>query len=237
MKLLCLNVRSGGGTRWGRILDFVEAHCADVVIFTEWRQREAPGAAVTWATSRGMKWVEACEGATKNGVFVASTLPFEATNVTPDSETAGTLVRVTFDGWTMLAAYFPQRDAKARYFEACSDVAAAVGVEPFILMGDLNTGNQRADRTPTGEKYVCADLFDALSESHGLIDLWRRTHSADAREWSWMTKTNGFRLDHAFGNPAFIIAFDPTCRYDHSSREAGFTDHSALLISTSGRPS
>ena len=237
MKLLCMNVRSGGGTRWGRILDFVEAHCADVVIFTEWRQSAAPGAAVTWATSRGMKWVEACEGATKNGVFVASTLPFEATSATPGRETAGTLVRLAFDAWTMLAAYFPQRDAKATYFEACSDVATAVGVEPFILMGDLNTGNQRADRTPTDEKYVCDLLFDGLSKSHGLVDLWRRTHGADAREWSWMTKVNGFRLDHAFGNPAFIAAFDPTCFYDHSCRESAITDHSALIISTSRRSS
>ncbi len=237
MKLLCLNVRNGGGTRWDRILAFVERHRADVVIFTEWRRSETTGAAVAWATSRGMKCHEACEGATKNGVFVASALPFEWTSATPDRETAGTLVRLVFDGWAMLAAYFPQRDAKARYFNACTDRARAAAAEPFLLMGDLNTGNQHADRTPAGDKYVCAELFDALSESHGLVDLWRRTHGADAREYSWMTKTNGFRLDHAFGNPAFIAAFDPTCCYDHSSREDGFTDHSALLISTTGRPS
>jgi len=237
MKLFCLNVRSGGGTRWGRILDFVEAHSADVVIFTEWRRSETPGAAATWATSRGMMWVEACEGATKNGIFVASALPFDPANATPGKETAGTLLRLDFDGWTMLAAYFPQRDVKARYFKACIELSTAVSAQPFLLMGDLNTGNQHADRTSTGDKYVCAELFDALSESHGLVDLWRRTHGADAREWSWMTKANGFRLDHAFGNPAFIAAFDPTCCYDHSSRESGFTDHSALLISTSGRPS
>ena len=235
MKLLCLNVRSGGGDRWGRILDFVEGHSADVVAFTEWRRSEKPGAAASWAMSRGMTCVEACEGATRNGVFVASSLSFKATSATPDRETAGTLVRLAFDGWTMLAAYFPQRAAKARYFRACSDLARAVGNEPFLLIGDLNTGNQHADRTPTGENYVCAELFDGLSESHGLVDLWRRTHGANAREWSWMTKTNGFRLDHAFGNPAFIAAFDPTCCYDHSTREDGFTDHSALLVSTLDR--
>lgn len=234
MKLLCLNVQSGGGTRWGRILDFVEAQRADVVVFTEWRRSEAPGAAAIWATSHGMKWAGACEGATKNGVFVASALPFEATSATPDRETAGTLLRVAFDGWTLLAAYFPQREAKARYFKACSDLATAVGVGPFLLVGDLNTGNQNADRTPTGDKYDCAELFDGLSDSHGLVDLWRRTHGAAAREWSWVTKANGFRLDHAFGNAAFIAAFGPTCRYDHTCRQSGSTDHSAMLISTLG---
>jgi exonuclease III len=232
MKILCLNVHSGGGARWSRILEFVEAHRADIVVFTEWRRSEMPGAAETWARSQGMQWIGACEGLTKNGVFIASALPFEATSATPDKQTAGTLLRVGFDSWTMLAAYFPQREAKARYFKACCEMATAVAASPFVLVGDLNTGNQRADRTPAGDKYVCAELFDGLSGSHGLVDLWRRTHGPDAREWSWKTKVNGFRLDHAFGNAAFVSAFDPACRYDHASRESKSTDHSALLIST-----
>lgn len=232
MKLICLNVRSGGGSRWSAILNFVEAQRADVVVFTEWRCKEASGAATTWAASRGMKWMGACDGATKNGVFVASALPFQSVSVMPGPETAGTLLRVAFDRWTMLAAYFPQREAKARYFRACSDVAISDSAVPFLMVGDLNTGNQLADRTPNGDRYVCDELFDGLSGSPRLVDLWRRTHGPHAREWSWMTKANGFRLDHAFGNSAFVAAFDPSCRYDHSPRENGLTDHSALLIST-----
>jgi exonuclease III len=230
MKLLCLNVRSGGGTRWSRILDFVESQGADVVVFTEWRRGDS--LAEAWATSRGMHWIGACEGATRNGVFVASALGFQSRSATPGPETAGTLLHVDFRDWRMLASYFPQGEAKARYFWACSDIARAVGAAPFLLVGDLNTGNQLADKTPSGERYACAERFDHLSAGDGLVDLWRRTHGADAREWSWMTKANGFRLDHAFGNLAFVAAFDPACRYDHSTREAGFTDHSALLIST-----
>jgi hypothetical protein len=68
-----------------------------------------------------MRCIGACDGATKNGVFVASTLPFQITSVTPDKSTAGTLLRVAFDDWTMLAAYFPQREAKADYFKVCTD--------------------------------------------------------------------------------------------------------------------
>ena len=111
MKLVCLNVQSGGGTRWATILNFVEeAQSADVVVFTEWRRNEASRAATTWAAARGMQWTGACDGATKNGVFVASALTFQAASVTPGPETAGTLLRVAFDRWTMLAAYFPQRN-------------------------------------------------------------------------------------------------------------------------------
>jgi hypothetical protein len=103
------------------------------VVFTEWRRSEAPGVAATWADSRGVRWIGACDGATKNGVFVASALPFEATSVTPDKNTAGTLLRVAFDGWTMLAAYFPQREAKANYFKACTHEMTAPGQRRFCL--------------------------------------------------------------------------------------------------------
>ena len=188
-----------------------------------------------WATSRGMQWIGACDGATRNGVFIAAALRFQSSSVTPGPAMAGTLLRAEFDGWTLLACYFPQGEAKARYCQACSDVTKAVGASPFLIVGDLNTGNQLADKTPGGERYACAGHFDNLSSKDGLVDLWRRTHGADAREWSWVTKVNGFLPDHAFGNQAFVAAFDPLCQYDHLPREAGFSDHSAVVISASSQ--
>jgi exonuclease III len=116
MKLICLNVRSGGGNRWDAILKFVDSHRADVVIFTEWRSSEASGRAVSWAASHGMRWLGACDGATRNGAFAASSIKFRSTSATPGPETAGTLMRVEFDRWTLLASYFPQGEAKAKYF-------------------------------------------------------------------------------------------------------------------------
>ena len=191
MKLLCLNVRGGGGPRWSKILDFVDSQCADVVVFTEWRRRESSEAG-SWATSRGMQWIDACDGATRNGVFVATALKFQSSSVTPGAETAGTLLRVALGGWTMLACYFPLGEAKARYFQTCSNVAKAVGASPFLMVGDLNTGNQLADKTLDGERYACADRFDHLSVGDGLVDLWRRTQGSGAREWTWMTKSQWF---------------------------------------------
>ena len=73
-----------------------------------------------------MRWACANEGATRNGVFVAAKENFDSTSVTPGPESAGTLLRVQFDVWTMLACYFPQGIAKSRYFDACQDVAEAV---------------------------------------------------------------------------------------------------------------
>jgi exonuclease III len=232
MRILCLNVQSGAGSRWRGILDFVAGHSPDVVVFTEWRRGASPTPAEAWVRERDMTWFAACEGSTLNGVAVAAKTPFCCEGVTPDRQSPGTLLQADFPDWSMLASYFPQGEAKNRYFDVVRRLADARGDRPFLVMGDLNTGNQLADKTAAGAKYACAERFDRLSSADGLVDLWRATHGAEAREWSWTTSKNGFRLDHAFGNSAFVKAFDPTCVYDHSTREAKLSDHSALIVSS-----
>jgi exonuclease III len=195
-----------------------------------------------------MSWGLANDGKTRNdgkpvnGVFVATKLAFKAKSKTPGKDSSGALLQVQFESWEMLACYFPgasARDkdrvrAKARYFEACRDAASGTGARPLLIVGDLNTGNQTADRTEGGEKYTCSEHFDDLSQKDGLTDLWRRSNGADAREWTWFSsnKRNPFRLDHAFGHRPFVEFFRPTCRYDHRPREAGFSDHSAIVVAT-----
>ena len=114
------------------------------------------------------------------------------------------------------ACYFPQKRAKSRFFDVCRDVAKDKGARPLLIVGDLNTGNQMSDRTPSGTKYDCSEDFDRLSQREGLVDLWRKSNGADTREWTWRsTAGNGFRLDHAFGNEMFVDRFGPSCCYDH----------------------
>jgi exodeoxyribonuclease III len=233
VKVLCLNVLNGGGNRWGSILKLVDGHDPDIAVFTEWR-RSAPGPAEAWAAARGMQWASASDGATRNGVAMAAKPPFDGVSATPGLESAGTLLRATFDGWTMLACYFPQGKAKNRYFDACRDVMQACSGQSTLMIGDLNTGNQVADKMPEGLKYACAERFDRLSSSESLIDLWRLTNGANAREWTWWSRglrKNGFRIDHAFANEAFVRTYQPACRYDHAPRESKCSDHSALLVS------
>jgi exonuclease III len=80
------------------------------------------------------------------------------------------------------------------------------------MLGDLNTGNQRLDRTPAGEPFICANRFDELSEAAGLVDLWRLSNGGDAQAWTWWSRgnKNGFRLDHAFGNRQFVERYRPS---------------------------
>jgi exonuclease III len=230
MKVLSLNVRGGGGKRWGAILEFVDKHDPDIAVFTEWRRDAASVPLKAWASMRRLQWVGACDGATANGLAVAAKTSFDWVSVTPRRDSVGTMLRAEMGGWTMLAAYFPQGTAKHPYFDVIRDLTQECIGRPLLTLGDLNTGNQVADKTPEGVKFACAERFDRLSSIEGLSDLWRLTNGVHAREWTWRTSKNGFRIDHAFGNPEFVRQFRPLCRYDHTPREARFSDHSALLV-------
>jgi exonuclease III len=99
------------------------------------------------------------------------------------------------------------------------------------LLGDLNTGRNDVDREG-GTPFACVEQFDALQTRAGLVDLWRAQHGDTARDWTWRSPKNGFRIDHAFGNAAFRERFQGIrCRYDHEPREMKITDHSALVLS------
>jgi len=57
-------------------------------------------------------------------------------------------------------ADFPKGSRSDSVMQICSR-------HPFLMVGDLNTGNQQADKTSTGAKYHCAEWFDCLSSKDG----------------------------------------------------------------------
>jgi exodeoxyribonuclease III len=204
---------------------------ADIVVLTEWRASDNGELFITWAKSRGMFHAVLNDGKTHNGILIASKFLFDWETRTPKDETAGVLMLVRFASWTMLASYFPQAHAKRDFFNTVVNVAAEHAGRPFLIVGDLNTGNQTSDKSSGGGNYHCADQFDQLSSIASLVDLWRGSHGLDAREWTWLSRTkNGFRINHAFGNRRIVELAVPDCRYDHAPRLSGLSDHSALLV-------
>jgi exodeoxyribonuclease III len=229
-RIVVLNVRGGGGVRAARLCGFLEAHDPDTVVLTEWRNGVSGAVFADWAAGRDMRHAGLADGGTANGVFVASKCAFRTASVTPAGEGAGVLMLVHFAGVSLLACYFPQGNEKSVFFDRCAQVARLHGARPFMLVGDLNTGNQAVDRSERAGKYFCAEGFDGLCAPGGLVDLWRLSNG-EAREWTWLSNLgNGFRIDHALGNARYVRAYAPSCRYDHSARSNGLTDHSAVVV-------
>jgi exonuclease III len=98
------------------------------------------------------------------------------------------------------------------------------------MVGDLNTGRNDLDIEGNGAPFHCADLFAGLNKTAGLTDLWR-ARNGDLRDWTWYSSKYGFRVDHAFGNQAFIDRFPNfRCEIDHEPRLTKLTDHSAIIL-------
>ncbi len=123
-KIVSLNIRSGGGTRAARLCEFLDGHEPDVVVLSEWRERNS-GPFVEWAQRKKMSCFGIAGGSTTNGILVASRAPFQHKAMTPAKDNTGAFLLAKFEGWTLLAAYFPQMRAKSPYFAACSDIANA----------------------------------------------------------------------------------------------------------------
>ena len=232
-RLLCLNIRAGGGRRAAALCDYLDGIAPDLVVLTEWRDGPVGQAFRAWADRCGLHHATLNDGGTANGVLIAAQETCAIASVTPRTGATGVIALARFAELSVLACYFPSMKQKAPYFDAAIIAAQRHKRRKFILLGDLNTGNQHADREPAGVRYHCADQFDAFTRDHRLVDLWRHSQG-EAREWSWQShRQNGFRLDHAFANRALIKDHAPHCVYDHKPRLSGLTDHSAVVITLS----
>jgi exonuclease III len=113
-----------------------------------------------------------------------------------------------------------------------------------VLCGDLNTprrehadgsvwtfardryGRLRPDR---GERWEEAELALIRGlEAYGYRDAFRLLHpdAVDEISWGWARWDGGYRLDHLIVSQDLSVE---ECRYEHSWREEGLSDHSALL--------
>jgi exonuclease III len=127
---------------------------------------------------------------------------------------------------TALGRLEPNGCSKQRFWTALIEAARERINEPFIFVGDLNTGLRGIDER--GRSFICDKEFKQMT-ALGWTDAWRRFHGTEF-EPSWVSNQgNAFRLDHAFVSPA-LLARLVSCDYSHSEREAGLSDHSILLV-------
>ena len=229
VKVLCWNIRAGGGKRVPRIVEELAAHDADVIALTAFR--DAPGRELRRELSaRGWDFVETTnpEG-NGNGIAVFSRTPVEVTRrrdrwlevLLPECGFGLGVLQVMAASGAKHASGI----AKKRFWDEILDAAEERLQEPALLMGHWNTGAHGVDEK--GKTFICAEQFERLS-TIGWTDLWRRSNPG-ATEWTWRSRLNGFRVDHAFASPALLPRVE-SCRYSHAEREAGVSDHSITVV-------
>jgi exonuclease III len=108
--------------------------------------------------------------------------------------------------------------AMRRMWSAVLEAAVERFAEPFIFIGDLNTGLRRIDESSS--TFQCAEHFGRRADS-GWTDAWRH-FNGNTFEPTWIsTAGDGFRLDHAFVSPSLLPRVR-TCYYSHGERGRGF---------------
>jgi exonuclease III len=228
-KIVALNVQHGGGKRQSLLAQWLIATEADCLVLPEWRA-ESVVLAGELASAGYNANIAVRADRNANDVALFSKSKHQATRLTPQDSTKGELLRVETERYVIVGAYFPLGKAKASFFECCGSLATKEKL-PLLILGDLNTGSNTSDIEPGGTPFDCESGFLGLSQRHDLFELWRLQHGQDAREWTWRSSRNGFRLDHAFANHAWRTNFlDWRCVYDHTPRERSITDHSALVV-------
>ena len=179
---------------------------------------------------RGYSTQGVSKGTSSNGILMASRCSQVVSSITPEGALHGEIAFSVSAGIDLICCYFPQKNEKKQFFQTVTDRILRASA-PTLLIGDLNTGSNSTDLTTGATPFFCSKEFAELESLGGAQDLWRHSHGTDAREWSWCSSKNGFRIDHAYGNDALFKAYSSIfCRYDHSTRIEGISDHSAILV-------
>ena len=233
MRILTCNLQHGGGQRVDRLASAVEAHHPDVMVFTEYRDN-APGRhLLATLDAAGWRYQATSEPARLcNGVSVVSREPFRVVPLPESVEMSDGRFRwleCDLGALSVVATYVPLNKPKLPFWAWYIEQAAARAGAHTICIGDFNTGKHRIDEV--GATFRGAEYMDRM-EALGYVDAWRVRYP-EGREYSWFSnKGKGFRLDYAF----LSASISPCLRdvfHDHSFRESGLTDHSALVVDLS----
>jgi len=244
MKFLSWNIQQGGGTRIARIVEAIKAHDPDVIALSEYR---TPPGVILCSNLKAAGWpyLESSFPVGKdNGLCVFSRTPLIRTRqcpAPPENLHRWLDIDLPAHGFGFAALHIicsgtssnvgVPGESKRRFWKALLGAAETRLHEPFLFLGDFNTGAHGLDEA--GKTFACTEHFTELS-ALGYIDMWR-DHNGGPTEWTWYSKLkggvrgNGFRIDHAFATPSLRPRIT-SCRYSHVEREEKISDHSIMIV-------
>ena len=228
MRILAWNIRQGGGTRLPVISQALAGHDADILVLSEYRGGDSAKRLREALATLGYGYATTpTPPPGKNGVLIAARHRFREHGTVSDAVLEPyKMVRVEFPGFLLLGIYMPNLLKKVPYWEALITSLAHGAGGHALAIGDFNTCRAYVDEP--GAIDATAHFMERI-EAIGFCDLWRQRYP-EGREYSWYsTRSNDFRIDHAFLSPV-LAARAGTVGYSHQERLAGLSDHSPLIL-------
>jgi exodeoxyribonuclease III len=234
MRIISWNIARGGTGREDLIADAIVRHAPEVAILVEYFPDRS--AALVERLAADFPWIHAAEATdAPPRVLIASTVEVEPEPPSaPDLELRNRWAEVLIPSHDLRLAgvYVPvtgnRPGRKQRMWRSVRAAAEVRKNEPYMVVGDWNTGDFPLDKSRPGRPFKFTNEHRALLED-GYTEAWRHFHPETA-EYSWCRHDGtGFRIDHAFVSPALLPRVRD-CRYDHDGRRAGASDHSILIV-------
>ena len=239
MNIMSWNILKGGAKRTPGILERVRTLSPDVVVMSDFLTH-CGEPLQDGLRDAGYQHLAHTEPAPRRpGLPLASKQPFERRlPSTRNADVAERWLEVWFGKkqFGLAAVYVPNKgediSRKETFWKAIHEAAERQRSEPFLFMGDLNSGYAAVDAQ--GEGNLTSVEYFLGMPARGFTDAWRHKNRG-ALQYTWYSKRggrdlNGFRLDHAFAS-ASLLRRVRECHYAHEVRTSGLSDHSALLLS------
>jgi exodeoxyribonuclease III len=228
---------AGGGQRCQAIAARLQQCDADIIVLQETVCTRGPDLCHVLAKAGYEYCLSAPRGPKDRGLCLLSRVPLTRI-YKPLPPQAGVYPRGWLEvevqpvGWHIAAVYAPAAGPSLpAFWDAAAAWLARRATRPFLMLGDFNAGLSGTDADEY--RFKAGPGFAKLAGT-GLVDLWRREHGAKL-EYTWFSRPGrgltgrGFRIDHAFASPQ-LAQHVISCRYDHTVRERGWSDHSLLLV-------
>ena len=159
-----------------------------------------------------------------NSVLIASRIPCNSKlHSSADENFPDAIVSAEFSAFTLYGVYFPHKKKHKLFNYLFED---ELNDKNAILVGDFNTGINYVDQKGNSFWYE-DDLKKLLKDQYS--DAFRLIND-DKKEYSWYShQGNGYRYDHTFIHNN-LIPVVKDCKYIHSWREEGLSDHSPMIL-------
>ncbi len=226
LRLVAWNILHGGGpSRIPEIALALRNLTPDIVVLSEFRDARGGQLRVTLADA-GLEHQAATPPApgSLNSVFPAARHLIRILPSPPDL--GRRFIHAHVGGIDVCGVHVPDDanlTAKSRFWQALLNIARGATDRPLAILGDFNTGRRGQD----GVRFACEALLGNLL-SLGFVDAWRVSHPI-GREDTWVSPLGKGRIDTTYLSPALADTL-VSCEYDHRVREAGFSDHSAVIV-------
>lgn len=233
LRVVTWNILQGGGpVRTPQIGLHVLSLRPQIVILQEFRASRGSMLRAQFADA-GLTHQHTSDAGDTNGMLLASVCPPTAVIPPPVGVPPRRWLGVWFEDWNLgvLGVHVPDDTRpgdKSLFLHGLLGLVRAWGIRPLLIAGDLNTARRGPDGTT---RYGGEELLGVLW-SLGYRDCWREANPL-SREATWRGHDGSEgRIDGAWTSPAL----GPTVRgawHDHSGRELGLSDHSAVVVDLS----